>query len=221
MRSHQYSYALHRLAEILRDGDGPEFDEDDMGKPTTTTVLRTTSLIIPALLVLLGREVDPHTLCPWCDERLPATPSPHLQSLIETARDNSVPNPRPANPLGLRAPVGMFVSVCQRHRFESHQVPKAQARGWPTTIDWERVPLRVRALRARWQAIVDDVDEDFVPGVQRRNGSRDDCFEDWEDRPRKRSVFWQDVVRSVRKDGSRKTAGVAGQLANFSKTQPG
>ena len=72
--------------------------------------------VVSCLPVLLGREVDPHTLCPWCDERLPATPSPHLQSLIETARNNSIRNPRPTNPLGLRASVGMFVSVCQRHR---------------------------------------------------------------------------------------------------------
>ena len=100
-------------------------------------------------------------------------------------------------------------------------MPKAQARGWPTTIDWERVPLRVRALRARWQAIIDDIDGDFVPGAHRGHGREDYADVDWEGRPRKSSVFWQDVVRSVRKDGSRKTAGVAGQLANFSKTQPG
>ncbi|KZT70805.1 hypothetical protein DAEQUDRAFT_764374 [Daedalea quercina L-15889] len=189
------------LADILRAGEGPEFDEDDM--------------------VLLGREIDPHTLCPWCDERLPAAPSPHLESLITTARNASVRNPRPTNPLGLRAPVGMFVSVCQRHRFESHQVPKAQARGWPTKIDWERVPLRIKTLKPRLQEIIDDVDEDFLLGVQRRDDVEDDDSDKWADRPRKGSVFWRDVAKNVRKSGSRKATGVAGQLANFNKTQPG
>lgn len=122
----------------------------------------------------------------------------------------------------MRAPLGMFVSVCQRHRFESHQVPKAQARGWPTNIDWNRVAPRVKALKPRLQEIIDDVDEEFLPGAHRADGAEgDDDIEIWADKPRKGSIFWQDVVKSVRKSGSRKTAGVAGQLANFSKTQPG
>lgn len=94
-------------------------------------------------------------------------------------------------------------------------------RGWPTMIDWDHVPLRVRAFQSRWKAIIDDVDADFLPGALRGYGKENDAPADWEDNPRKSSVFWQDVVKSVRKDGSRKATGVAGQLANFSKTQPG
>ncbi|TFY64647.1 hypothetical protein EVJ58_g2485 [Rhodofomes roseus] len=189
------------LAEILRGDEGSDFDEDDMA--------------------LLGGDVDPNTLCPWCDERLPPAPSPHLESLIAAARRSSTRDPRPVNALGLRAPVGTFVSVCQRHRFESHQIPKAQARGWPTKIDWDSVAPRVKALRAKLQEIIDDVDEDFLPGAHRADDAGDDDVARWSDRPRKGSTFWRDVVKSVRKSGSRKTAGVAGQLANFSKTQPG
>lgn len=75
--------------------------------------------------------------------------------------------------------------------------------------------MRVEALRDHLQAIVDDVDEDFVP-----DGARMDA-EDDEHRPRKHSEFWQYVRKSVKEHGSRKAAGIREQLGNFSKTQPG
>lgn len=36
---YQHMYASHRLADILRDGDGPEFDDDDMGEPEVTPIV--------------------------------------------------------------------------------------------------------------------------------------------------------------------------------------
>ncbi|KAH9924827.1 RTC4-like domain-containing protein [Amylocystis lapponica] len=188
------------LAKLLHSDDMSDFDEED--------------------LLFLDPNVDPATLCPWCDERLPPVPTPHLTSLMDHARRVSTPDARPTNPLGLRAPLGAFVGVCQRHRFESHQVPHAQQMGWPVEIDWERVGPRVEALRDQLEEIVRDVDEEFLPGAHRRDEDEED-----EDRyagcPRKGSIFWRDVVKSVRKTGSRQTAGVRGQFASFSKTQPG
>ena len=73
-------------------------------------------------------NLDPARLCPWCDELLPLTPSPHLERLISIARARSSKDSRPTNPLGLYAAPTVFINVCQRHRFESHQVPLAQKR---------------------------------------------------------------------------------------------
>lgn len=192
----------------------------------TKIYVRTSSLRILVLAdsrlvtVFIDPDVDPASLCPWCDERLPPVPTPYLSTLIVAARAASSPDVRPTNPLGLRAPLGKFVGVCQRHRFESHQVPRAQRKGWPMQIAWNHVSERVGALRPRLQAIVDDVDEDFLSGAPRED--RDDEDEaQWGGRPRKGSVFWWDVIKSVKKSGSRQAAGVRGQFASFEKTQPG
>ncbi|GJE91289.1 hypothetical protein PsYK624_074380 [Phanerochaete sordida] len=175
-------------------------------------------------------DLDPARLCPWCDEMLPPEPSPHLKHLMTAARRRSSSDSRPTNPLGLRAQPTVFVNVCQRHRFESHQIPLAQRRGWPTRIDWAKLAMRVRQLKHHLQRIVDDVDEEFIPGNERSadDSETDDLDADAVDdknlltsRPRKGSAFWKEVVKSVRKKGARKAAGVRGQMTSFTKTQPG
>lgn len=86
-------------------------------------------------------------------------------------------------------------------------------------------------MRYYLQRIVDDVDEDFLPGHerQRHDDEADENLaldaEDDEDlletRPRKGSAFWREVVRSVKKKGARKAAGMRAQMTSFAKTQPG
>ncbi|KAF7796825.1 hypothetical protein EIP86_008009 [Pleurotus ostreatoroseus] len=180
--------------------------------------------------LFLNPNVDPATLCPWCDEPLPPVPSPHLQKLIAAARTHSAPDGRPTNPLGLYAAPTVFINVCQRHRFESVQVPLAKKRGWPTQIDWAGLGRRVCAMRDALSAILKDVDEAFIPGRER--GDDDDEEEDEDKdavddvellktRPRMGSAFWKEVVKGVKKKGSRQAAGVRGQMTSFSKTQPG
>ncbi|KAH9921093.1 RTC4-like domain-containing protein, partial [Amylocystis lapponica] len=168
-------------------------------------------------------NVDPAMLCPWCDERLPLVPTPHLTSIMKFARSVSTPDARPSNPLGLRAQIDVFIGVCQRHAFENDQVPRAQQLGWPAEIAWARVRPRVEAMRARLQEIVDDVDEEFQPGVTHwtREDDDEEDEEKYAGRPRKSSVFWRDVIKSVRKTGSRRTTSIRGQFSSFSKTQPG
>lgn len=39
--------------------------------------------------------------------------------------------------------------------------------------------------------------------------------------PRRKSVFWKEIVKEVKKKGSRAVVGVTGQFASFEKTQPG
>ncbi|RPD59515.1 hypothetical protein L227DRAFT_503710 [Lentinus tigrinus ALCF2SS1-6] len=115
--------------------------------------------------VFLDPSVDPKTLCPWCDERLPDEPTPHLHALISATKRVSRPEDQLTNPLGLRAPPAAFVGVCQRHRFEHDWIPHARQKGWPTKIAWDRLADRIIRLKTTLQAIVNNVDEDFVPSV--------------------------------------------------------
>lgn len=183
-------------------------------------------------VVFLDPNVDPATLCPWCDETLPPNPTPYLTTLIATTRKLSRPDSRPTNPLGFRAPPSAFVGVCQRHRFESYEIPRADQRGWPTSIEWHALRGRVEALKDKLKEIVDDIDERFLPNArtkaEKSNASEDETGEesdmnneDSENRPRWSSLFWRDLVKRIRKAGSKKTAGIREQFSNFHKAQPG
>ncbi|KAI0085733.1 RTC4-like domain-containing protein, partial [Irpex rosettiformis] len=180
-------------------------------------------------LVFMDPDVDPSTLCPWCDEPLPPSPSPLLQRLMAAARLRSHKDPRLSNLHGLRAPATIFVNVCHRHQFEQHHFPLAQQRGWPTEIEWDGLCERIAKFKTKLQAIVDDVDEDFEPGRERLQDDGDvDDADDAEDdeflldyRPRKGSLFWIEVVRAAKKRGSRSASGMRAQMSNFTKTQPG
>ncbi|KAA1468921.1 hypothetical protein DENSPDRAFT_764132, partial [Dentipellis sp. KUC8613] len=147
--------------------------------------------------VLVDSTVDPSTLCPYCDEPLPPSPTPHLQSLLAAAKRKSYPEPRPGNPRGLKAPLPTFITICQRHQFEALEMPKAKKRGWPTSIDFSKLRTRVEKLAPRLR--------DLVTGQ----------------RGREESMFWNHVVKEVRAMGSRAVVGVKGQFDSFSKTQPG
>jgi hypothetical protein len=91
-----------------------------------------------------------------------------------------------------------FIAVCQRHRFEVHEVPRAQARGWPTSIDFGTVRQRVEKLGL----------------VLEKLANRDSKVRD-------ESVFWKVVQEEVQALGSRVASGVKGQFDNFEKTRPG
>lgn len=104
------------------------------------------------------------------------------------------------------------MAVCQRHRFESHQIPKAQAKGWPTKIDFGKVKPRVEALRSKLEALL--LDQPFeVDGLILLDGdegkSRDAC------------PFWMEMMKEVKSKGTRAVASSKGQFANFKALQPG
>ncbi|KDQ50722.1 hypothetical protein JAAARDRAFT_199716 [Jaapia argillacea MUCL 33604] len=163
----------------------------------------------------LDPATDPATLCPWCDEVLPDLPTPHLATLIAGARRKSYRDARPSNPLGLKAPLAAFVSVCQRHRFETHQIPLARAKGWPTHIDFDRVRERVEALKEHLNELVMDDRKLSLDDIEKMEARGEDLG------PRGRSIFWKEILKEIKKKGSRAVVGVKGQFASFEKTQPG
>lgn len=172
-------------------------------------------LFLPEFLhkVDLGYARDPSKMCPYCDEDLPSHPTPHFQHLLATARKKSVSDPRSRNRGGLKAPLTIYISVCQRHRFESHQLPIAMAKGWPKKIDFAKVPERVKMMKKALQAII--LDKEDISNV------RDVDVDDRSRGPRSKSIFWREVKKQVKKQGIRSVVGVKGQFASFEMTQPG
>jgi hypothetical protein len=188
-----------------------------LGTKTPTSVSSTLFLsnnggLRAYILVFLDPTIDPSTLCPWCDQQLPADPTPRLKSLIESVRSKSYSSPRPSNPLGLGAPLTASVAVCQRHRFESHQIPKAQAKGWPTKIDFGQVKPRVEALGSKLEALVLNKPsnaDNLILLDKDEEKLRDDC------------PFWMEMVKEVKSKGTRAVTSSKGQFANFKALQPG
>jgi len=170
--------------------------------------------------VSISPDVDPRTLCPYCDTPLPKHPSPLLLNILKAIKKKSVRDPRPSNPLGLKASLGVFIAACQRHRFESDILPEAESKGWPKTIEWDKVSGRIMRMKPALKALIEDPGDNLVKNVE------DD---DWEipfsDKPNKgakaRSSFWSEVMAEVKQKGTRAVAGVRAQFANFEKAQPG
>src|ERR1700722_24085 len=165
---------------------------------------------------MISPSTDPKTLCPYCDARLPSSPTPTFTSLLSNAikHKSSYLDPRPTNPLGRRAPLTVFISVCQRHRFESEILPVAEEKGWPKSIEWGEMRGRVERMKEALHALIHD-----ASSSRSANGPDEDGNGSLG--PRSRSVFWREVIKEVEKKGSRVVAGVQGQFANFEKTQPG
>lgn len=180
-------------------------------------------------LVTISPDTDPHTLCPYCDTLLPSSPSPILINILAATRKKSTRDPRPSNPLGLKAPLAIFIVACQRHKFESQILPEAERKGWPKTIQWTKLGARVEGMKDDLQALIEDPggenrDVDLDEGIDEverlfRNDSHGDGTR--QKGPKARSIFWAEVMDEVKKKGSRAVVGVRGQFANFEKTQPG
>ncbi|KAF7362322.1 RTC4 domain-containing protein [Mycena venus] len=171
-------------------------------------------------LLFISPGTDPKTLCPYCDTPLPSQPTPLLTRLLEQTFKKSYTDVRPSNPLGRKAPMGVFVGVCQRHRFESEILPEAEARGWPKYIDWAGLKRRMLAMKRDLQQILGDPGDPIVYGDDDRKEKPKDASQRKKG-PRMRCIFWKDLAKELKVKGSKGVKGVQGQFANFEKTQPG
>ena len=83
-------------------------------------------------------------------------------------------------------------------------------------IRFEDVRGRVEKMRDKLEAIILDgavgewgSDSDNEDGKEQEKGLRG------------KSVFWTEIMKEIKKKGSRAVVGVSGQFASFEKTQPG
>jgi hypothetical protein len=168
-------------------------------------------------LIFIDLCVDPATLCPYCDELLPSTPTRHLIDLLDLTHKKSYADPRPTNPQGLKAPLTTFIAVCQRHRFERVTLPEAERKKWPRVIQFEEVRRMVEKMKGRLEEIIMDADacgwdssnDDDENGSEKETGPRGKC------------MFWKEIMKEIRKKGTQAVLGIGGQFASFEKTQPG
>jgi hypothetical protein len=169
------------------------------------------------LCLVFASGIDPKTLCPFCDQKLPDEPSSELQRLLKLAYSKSQPDRRSTNPIGRKTEVAYRAPACHRHSLESTQLPLAQSRGWPTSIDWDALPDRVKAMKAQLKEILEDPadcvpfategeDEMGRPVPERIRGARMSC------------VFWTRMLAD-RKKGKKFERGP--KISNFDKVQPG
>ncbi|KAJ7647751.1 RTC4-like domain-containing protein [Roridomyces roridus] len=169
-------------------------------------------------LLFISPDTDPKTLCPYCDTPLPTQPTPLLTRLLEQTFKKSYRDARPSNPLGRKAPMNVFVAVCQRHRYESETLPEAEARGWPKSIDWGALKRRVLEMKRELEQIVADPGDPIVYGRSEENQPKEPRGKKG---PRMRCLFWRDMVKDFEANGTKGVKGLQGQFTNFEKTQPG
>lgn len=142
------------LSDLIEELSGADDNEEEMSTDTKKKLL--VRVLISSGFLSPGR--DPKTLCPYCDRPLPETPSSIFANLLQKPflRSVSVPECRPSNPLGLKAPLGAFLHVCERHVLESLLLPQAETRGWPTSIDWEDVRARAEKISPALRPVIFD-----------------------------------------------------------------
>ena len=102
--------------------------------------------------------VDPTTLCPFCDDPLPANPSWKLRSQLARFREVCESDSRWGNSMGLTAPVNVFVGFCALHKAETEVIPQGLKYGWPQEINFKAVATRVRKLESKLRAVIEDPD---------------------------------------------------------------
>ena len=89
------------------------------------------------------------TRCPYCDERLPSTPTQQLTDMRTALEKKSVPDPLPGNPDHRKAAsFKVYQDFCTRHRLELEDLPLARSEQWPEDLDMAEVHNRVSRLRS-------------------------------------------------------------------------
>jgi len=177
--------------------------------------------ILKCFTVFISPGTDPKTLCPYCDTPLPPQPTPLLTRLLDKTYNRSYRDVRPSNPLGRKAPMGVFVAVCQRHRFESETLPEAEAEGWPKCIDWPGIKGRVLKMKRDLSHILMDPGDPIVYRNNDEKETQNDGTKPRCDGPRMRCIFWENLLENLKDSGTSSVKGATGQYMNFEKIQPG
>lgn len=87
-------------------------------------------------------------------------------------------------------------AFCAAHAAEDDVIPDGERRGWPTDVDFDALPVRIKALRSKLTAIVKS--------------------------PRERSqVFFHGALKEWKENGARVMGGVMAQMSGMARSQPG
>jgi hypothetical protein len=96
------------------------------------------------------------TRCPYCDERLPSSPTQQLVNMCAALELKSTPDPLPGNPDHRKtATFRVYQDFCTRHRLELEDFPLARLEQWPEDPDMAELQNRVDKLRPQLQPLFD------------------------------------------------------------------
>jgi hypothetical protein len=127
---------------------------------------------------------------------MPKRPSKILKDLLKKVFKYSTEAPRIDNKLGRTAPIDRYIEVCQRHEFETVEMPKARANGWPLMLDFEELPEKVTSSSVT-------------------NRLREVIAE-----PHK-STFWKDIQAAIDNGGTKAVTSADAQMMAADKSLPG
>lgn len=114
--------------------------------------------------------IDPLNICPYCDETLPAKPSPKFLAELQRYNDSpiSYPDPTEENPHHRSTrPAVEAAALCEIHRVE-FAIQNDVAVGWPTEIRGRVFERKVRSLRPELQAILNDPTSSLFYGKMKK-----------------------------------------------------
>ncbi|POV94618.1 hypothetical protein PSHT_16097 [Puccinia striiformis] len=85
---------------------------------------------------------DLNRLCPFCDELLYKEPLTRFIKLLNYLKNKPGVKQRKGskNPFALYLPFSDIASCCQLHRAEKNLIPVGIQKGWPTKIDFQKLP---------------------------------------------------------------------------------
>ncbi|KAH9454882.1 hypothetical protein Pst134EA_022376 [Puccinia striiformis f. sp. tritici] len=139
---------------------------------------------------------NPESLCPFCDELLPKKPSTRFIELLNYLKNKPGVKLRKGskNPFALYLPFSDIASCCQLHRAEKKLIPMGLQKGWPSKIDFQKLPKRIKAHYGYLSRICTrEIVSDFM----------DMARKEWKEQ------------------GPRKVNSIAHELATFQIEQPG
>lgn len=139
---------------------------------------------------------NPECLCPFCDELLPTKPSHKLVKLLKYLKSRPEVTQRSGskNPFALYLPFPQSASYCERHRAEKKLIPMGIRNGWPTEINFQKLPRRIKSHR--W----------YLQRICKREIASD---------------FMDMALKAWAAQGPMKVQSVANELATFHVEQPG
>lgn len=124
-----------------------------------------------------------------CDGPLPTISSHGLLDLLSQVQKKSAKDPRPSNPLGLKAPLEVLSGYCHRHRFEQKILPKAKLKSLPQVIQWEKIEGRVSRIQPHLQALVEDPLTGLGDSIDEFNSQRGAKW---------RCIFWRETLEVIK-----------------------
>ncbi|KAG6834836.1 hypothetical protein H0H93_007065, partial [Arthromyces matolae] len=101
-------------------------------------------------------------LCEYCDEEMPHNPSYKLLSMqitlsesLDTWSQPTLENPRHREAKSFT----VYISYCERHRFELQLLPEAEREGWPQNINFTLLSHRIIKHQETLEALLDEPSE--------------------------------------------------------------